>query len=257
MSAFTFLGSKVNISLAHSIMTIYSKDGQPLDIYFYSFADRNVPVKNLVARTDSDHEFYHDDTFHMDIDHYHLKFAFKMTEENLSQVLSALIDQHFLTKEEKREFLKAFKIANDAAWERFNNDLMKLKQKAEQLTQKAVIDPQTYKDAADAANALYKKVNHEANIYISDKNLQNYEHFKAECTKAMDAARPILEEHRGYKKIFCNLTAAIAGLGIFYLLAATINYYQTNGKHFFFQFNTDSVNHMEHFQEAQQGLLRV
>ncbi len=257
MSAFTYLGSIVNISLAHSTMTIYSKNAQPLFILKAPFAAKNVPIENCIVRSDSEHKFYHDDSFHIDTNHSHIKFACKMTEENLEKVLSVLIEQHFLTEEEKLGFLKSFKIANDAAWERFNSDLMKLKQKAEQLTQKAAIDPQTYQPAANAANTLYQKVNDETDTYIRDKNLQSYEHFKAECATAMDTARPILEEHRGCKKLLCNLAAAIAGLIVFYLLAATINYYQTNGKHFFFQFNTDSVNHMEHFQDAQNGLLRV
>lgn len=257
MPAFTYLGSKVNISLAHSTMTIHSKDGNSLFIALAPFVARNVPVATCIVRDDKEHDFYHDDSFDLDNAHYHLKFAFKMTEDKLFDVLSVLIDQNFLTEEEKLDFVRTFKIVNDAALARFDSELLKLKLKAKELTDKAVVDPATYQGAAVAANQLYQRVSSEADIYMKNQNPQSYKHFKEECKAAIDAARDILEEHRGYKNIFCNIAAAIAGLGIFYLLAATINYYQTSGKHFFFQFNTDSINRMECFQEAQQGLLRV
>ena len=259
MSAFTHLCEKVNISLAHSTMTIYSKNNSSLYLPYGTFISHGVPFVSG-HRDEVEHDSFHDDTFDQDKTHYHLKFSVKMTEEKLSDILSVLIDLNFINQTEKNSFLLTYKTINDAALERFHTRLTQLQVKATQLTTKAKTNPERYGAAADAANKLYNTLKSEADEYLNDKSLETYERFNANCNKAIEDARPILEKHRGYANLLCNLAAAVLGLGVIYLIAATVNYYKTEGKHFFFEFNpprTDSIQKLEQFQEAQSGLLRT
>ena len=97
---------------------------------------------------------------------------------------------------------------------------------------------------------FYKKLNNAADTYFDNKNADTYRVFKDKCKDAIDGSLSVLEVHRGWKNVLCNVGAAILGLGVFYIAAAFVNYYKMQGKHFFFQFNTDSVNKIKDFQEA-------
>ena len=256
MAAFTHLCNKVNISLAHNTVTIYSKNNRELFISSHFFNKRNLNLTS-VLRESADHDYFHDDKFDKESMHYHLKFSFKMNEQKLSEILSVLIEINLISAAEKQRFLATYQIVNNAALERFNTQLVQLQQKAVFFTNKAKDNPEKYGKAAVAANQLYASLEHEAKEYMKDRNLLSYERFQANCNKAIEKHRPILEEHRGCAKLLGNIAAAIVGLGVIYLIAASINYYQTDGKHFFFQFKTDSIEKLEQFQEAKAGLLRT
>lgn len=94
-------------------------------------------------------------------------------------------------------------------------------------------------------------------MYFYHKTPEAYENFKETCQREIDRARPVLEQHRGWKPLLVNVGAAIIGLGILYLLAASINYYKTEGRHFFFHFETDSLQKLENLNSAQSQVLRV
>lgn len=65
--------------------------------------------------------------------------------------------------------------------------------------------------------------------------------FKTECAESIKLAEESsLSQHRGWKDILLNLSLAIIGVGIVYLAAASVNYYKTEGKHFFFHTQTKS-----------------
>lgn len=260
MTAFTHLCGKVNISLAHSTMTIYSKNGEQLTILYHFFTARGITPPDAVHRGDHDHHYFHDDKFHRDKNHYHMKFPFKITEDKLANILNALIDLTIINQTEKQSFLVTYQTVNNATLERFHTQLTQLQHKAAQLSLKAKANPGRYGEAATEANKLFATLQLEANVYMHNKGLESYELFNERCNKAIRDARPILEKHRGYTKLFGNIAAAILGLGIIYLIATTVNYIKTEGKHFFFDFTsvkTDSIEKLEQFQEAQAGLLRV
>lgn len=65
--------------------------------------------------------------------------------------------------------------------------------------------------------------------------------FKTECAESIKLAEESsLSQHREWKDILLNLSLAIIGVGVVYLAAASVNYYKTEGKHFFFHTQTKS-----------------
>lgn len=119
----------------------------------------------------------------------------------------------------------------------------------QQIAKKAAyFSTQGHVKAHVSANALHTILKDKSEVFFKLKHQEAkaaYPDFKNACLGAIHSARPILEEHRGLKAILGNLVLAIIGLGIMYLVAASIHYLQTNGKHFFFQFKTDSAKKLD------------
>jgi hypothetical protein len=146
------------------------------------------------------------------------------------------------------------------AEDKFLSELDNIRVKAEKLREKAEklrgkedkkLKFEKYSSAATHAEELYTELNQAQKNYFKNKNAETYGVFKDRCIEVIQEHRSVLEEHRGWwKNALCNLGAAVAGIGIIYLAAAGYNYYKTQGKHFFFQFNTDSINKIEDFQRA-------
>jgi hypothetical protein len=145
------------------------------------------------------------------------------------------------------------------AEDRFLSELDDIRIKAEKLREKAdklrgnedkSREFEKYSKAATHAEELYTGLNLAQKTYFQNNNAETYSVFKDRCNAVIQDHRSVLEEHRGWKNVLCNIGAAVAGIGIFYLAAAGYNYYKTQGKHFFFQFNTDSINKIEDFQQA-------
>ncbi len=95
-----------------------------------------------------------------------------------------------------------------------------------------------YVEEAATARKLIVSLNNELSIFcgkdMADK--KNLEAFKGQCTIAINAARPILEQHRGlWKVILGNFLMFILTLGVLYLPVCTVK--NAFGGNFFF-FNT-------------------
>jgi hypothetical protein len=98
------------------------------------------------------------------------------------------------------------------------------------------------------AKTLYANISI-ALIRYCDNQITSDE-FKKTCTTHIQEARPILEQHRDWKKILFNLALAIAGVGVVYLVAGLINLGLTKGKHFFFTIDTDSAKRINVLEQA-------
>lgn len=254
MAAFTHLCSKVNISLAHNTLTIYSKTDRlnlPLDI----FSSINAIPRGIVRR-DLEHMFCHDDTFDPEMIHYHLEFPVTIDSVKLSEILTILVGEGHITSTEKLSFLADYTIAVDGAIDTFNKQLKKLENKSRYFTKEAEINPAKYKEAARNCAELYNSLSKAATNYSANKSLETYELFKKKASQAIELAKPELAKHRGCKKILLNIAAAILGLGIIYLFAASLNYISTKGEHFFFHMNTDTMDIIENYTAAHLALIR-
>ena len=75
-----------------------------------------------------------------------------------------------------------------------------------------------------------------------------YNAFKTKCESYIEDARPLLENDVGVKQILANIALAIAGLGIFYLLAIVINK-AVNGNFLFFP-PTDAKSNINVINES-------
>ncbi|MFA6302668.1 MAG: hypothetical protein WC627_05995 [Legionella sp.] len=254
MAAFTHLCSKVNISLAHNTLTIYSKMDKlylPLDI----FSSINA-IPRGVVRQDLEHNFCHDDTFDPEMIHYHLEFPVTIDSVKLSEILTILVGEGHITNTEKQRFLADYAIAVDGTIDTFKKELKKLEYKSEYFTKKAELNPAKYQEAAKNCVALYDALSKAAANYWTNKSLQTYELFKKKAAEAIALAKPELAKHRGCKKILINIAAAILGLGVIYLFAASLNYVYTKGEHFFFHMNTDTLNIIDNYTAAHSALIR-
>jgi hypothetical protein len=92
-------------------------------------------------------------------------------------------------------------------------------------------DNDKYGCAARAAFVLYTTLDAQAKSYFKNPTAENAKKFKAKCRSAIDSAKPVLGEHRGYKQILVDIINAV--LVIFALIK--------KGKWRFFQVDTDSV----------------
>jgi hypothetical protein len=73
-----------------------------------------------------------------------------------------------------------------------------------------------------------------------NNQLINADEFAQRCLFAIETARPVLEQHRGLKKILANLTLFVLGVGVGYFIAGLVHLKLSEGKHFLFFSNTDS-----------------
>ncbi|MGL5742242.1 MAG: hypothetical protein ACRCXC_06690 [Legionella sp.] len=159
--------------------------------------------------------------------------------------------------EEKERCLIVFRQATHDSVARFYDELSTIQIKAHELRETAKTN-KDYEDAADKAEELYQTLKNAAKVYFKNKTAESYTTFRTPCDGEIKKARTVLEHHRGWSDVFCNVGAAIAGLGVFYLIVIGINYYLTQGEHLFFHFvETDSAKKLNEFEKAQTALLRV
>jgi len=104
--------------------------------------------------------------------------------------------------------------------------------------------------AADKALALHTKI-FEAYSKLEHGEI-DLERFKDKCTRAIDSARPELEQHRGWKQVLGNLALAVIGLGVFYVAALIMNK-ATTGRYLFFK--TDSAQKVDQLEESLQPII--
>lgn len=71
--------------------------------------------------------------------------------------------------------------------------------------------------------------------------------FKRESLDAINKARPVLEQHRGWKQILGNLALAVAGMGVIYLVAGLLNKAVTGN---FLFFKTDSAHKIDQIEKS-------
>lgn len=91
------------------------------------------------------------------------------------------------------------------------------------------------RNAANTASTLHSNLKSHAEHYFLYGD--DYDTFKNNCNAAIETARPVLNEHRGWKQLLGNIGLVIAGAGIFYLAACSINKLVT-GRFLFFQTDT-------------------
>jgi hypothetical protein len=258
MSAFSYLCQKINISFAHNTITIYSKNNKYLSLTREQFTKFNV-IPNVIRSHDPHHNYFHDDAFNRKKVHYHFQFPMQINKAMLAELLDVCIELSLISSKEKNGFLVVYETTLKTSVDEFWNGLFALEEKSCQLIQYAKADPKNickhYSEAAETMKILYETLKAEATKYMHNKSLNTYEHFKKTCNTAIEKSKPQLEKHRGCKQVLANVIAAILGLGVIYLVAAGINYYNTGGKHFFFQFKTDSIELIEKFKVSQAALI--
>lgn len=254
MAAFTYQAKKARFSLAHNTLTVYTP--YKMSLMLSSFKSISaVPV--TLHRKDPLHKCYHDDSFNRDVNHYHLQFPIKLDTANLQRILSVLVDKNMLTIQEKQDFLNQYTKKIYSSIVSVKKELATLNQKADSLAYKSINEPKIYRYPAEVALRLHQTLDELTETYLqSSKSLEEYQLYKDKSCGAIEQAMQVLNQHRGYKELLINLGAAILGLGVFYLIAASINYLNSNGKHFFFKVNTDSADKVEQFASAQSALIR-
>jgi hypothetical protein len=88
------------------------------------------------------------------------------------------------------------------------------------------------------ARRLADDISREFKQFIDDPSADKLIQFKRKAVSRIDKARPILEQHRGWKRFLGNLSLAIITFGIGYLPAISINKLITG--HWLFFNKTDS-----------------
>ena len=100
-----------------------------------------------------------------------------------------------------------------------------------------------HETAGKKAGELYERLSQLYKQYVS-ADIDRPE-FIRQSTIAIQMARPILEEHRGWKQLLGNLGLAIIGLGVIYIAAGLINMAVTGN---FLFFKTDASAKLDALQ---------
>ena len=164
--------------------------------------------------------------------------AFKAIERDFAKLDQVIVTEFKRLSEDKLSELnqaaKAQRIRlSQIHSNKFQELLLQISNKSKQLSEEKC------PDEALIAEHLHTKLKAAFDLYqSSSKTGQDYQQFKDECAKEINAAKPHLEKHRGWKEIFVNLAIGLVTLG----LAFVINYSCSKGNAFFFKVNTDSVN---------------
>ena len=106
-----------------------------------------------------------------------------------------------------------------------------------------------FKEAIKALSALrntttkklYQTLDHAYTSFCQNKNAKTFDTFKQTSLDAIRATKEKLQQDERIQKILINIALAIAGLGVFYLVAATVHYMKNNRQHFFFYSNTKAT----------------
>ncbi|EHL29923.1 hypothetical protein [Legionella drancourtii] len=105
-------------------------------------------------------------------------------------------------------------------------------------------------DAAyQAAATLYAALKKAGNSYFANEpNPKSFEDFKLTCTREINTAREVLDNHRDWTKILVNILAIVLTGGVGYAIAAGINMTMNKGKFTFF--STDSSLKIKEIEES-------
>ncbi|HAT2038053.1 TPA: lpg1484 family Dot/Icm T4SS effector [Legionella pneumophila subsp. pneumophila] len=249
MSSFKHSCEKIDINLAHNVLTICPKNREALQRITALF--NNLYILYFIGGIPS---ITYDD---MDQIQINIKYSQQITDAKLKNTLLSFVNSELISQDEKETFLNELELTKTSFTTQFNTELENIRKKAEELSKKAEVDPYHYESASKAANRLHQELLIASQLYFYHKTPEAYENFKQTCQREIERARPVLEQHRGWKPLLVNVGAAIIGLGVLYLLAASINYYKTEGRHFFFHFETDSLQKLENLNMAQSQVLRI
>lgn len=99
--------------------------------------------------------------------------------------------------------------------------------------------------SAYAANTLYIELKKASDNFFTTENPISAEAFKNACDKAIEIARPKLENHHGWKQILGNIALAVLGFVLFYAAAIAINKAVTGRFLFFKTDSTHEINQIE------------
>jgi hypothetical protein len=109
-----------------------------------------------------------------------------------------------------------------------------------------------YRVAADHAKNLYDLITDKHQAFLAEAI--DTQTFKTHCLAAIEAARPELERHRGWKQLLGNLALAVLGVGVLYVMAGLINQAVT-GKFLFFK--TDSAHKIDQLEQFVKNVYTV
>ncbi len=122
-----------------------------------------------------------------------------------------------------------------------------LRHKAKQLETRASNQAPDNNDyqAATTANQLAAQLDQalQAFLAVPYYTANQVKQLRQDCVEAINTAKPVLKQHRGFKEIVVNLLIVVSTLGIGYLPVCALNYCFTG--HFFFRINTDSTDLLE------------
>lgn len=112
-----------------------------------------------------------------------------------------------------------------------------------------ILEKKGFTKEAESIHDLIETIIIEANIYKNaPSSAASYKSFSEKTSPALKKTGDVLKEHRGYNHILANIALAIAGLGIFYGIAAVVNRVQT-GNWLFFN-KTDSAKKLDDVTDA-------
>lgn len=112
-----------------------------------------------------------------------------------------------------------------------------------------------YVEAVKAVELLTETLRRQAEIFFQEAtNQKKYEAFKQACDEAIETAEPTLKEHRGWRRLLVNTGLAIAGLGVFYLLAIAIHSRITTPKRWLFFDRPKSLETLHKLKESLPDL---
>ncbi len=252
MPAITHLCEKVNISLFDDTITVYPKNypknssqWAPELLDLFQFHPNEFKNKDWVVRFDAKHHMYHKDNFSWDDTHYHIRYNKTIDEARLQKILAVFVKFNVISPIEEQSFLTVYRLV--ALPNALQDQLALIQTKAAIFRSRAEKEI-SYTPARDAAENLYKDLSAALAEYNKNpKTKDSYTEFQKVSSAAINKAKPILEEHRGWKKILGNVGLAIGLLGVGYVIAGLINL-KVNNQFLFFN-KTDSAKKVDKLEE--------
>ncbi len=133
----------------------------------------------------------------------------------------------------QEEAKKAYQKSNDNIDQKFTklqtmfDKFKKLNEFTEKLNEISLqaksLEDRGHTVAAQSAKTLVTNLEDNAKTYLADFQPTAYKAFKSNCSKHIKTAKPILEIHRGWKRLLSNIALAILGIGVGYLAAVCLN----------------------------------
>lgn len=163
-------------------------------------------------------------------------------------VLSTLEMEKSYPKAINEDSLKKYK-ATIASFN-INISIEQLNIKREELSKKSVMKDDKYDIASKCAGECYTKLKALSDDHFINKKI-DFPKFRLDSLTQINQAKTVLEQHRGCKQILGNIALAIAGLGIFYVLAGLVNL--ANTRKFLF-FKTDSADKLDSIEKAIKNI---
>ncbi|CEG56851.1 Dot/Icm T4SS effector kinase LegK1 [Legionella fallonii] len=130
--------------------------------------------------------------------------------------------------------------------DRIRKQLIKLKEKEIDLRTRG------YSNAADRMHHLVRELQINAELIANENDLVLLKGYKNACLAEIDAAKPVLQSHRGIWWLIAEIVTAISLLGVGYLIAVGINYACTNKIGLFSQTKSEQL-----VDEVKESLLNL